>query len=411
MGLAGYAAREVARSAMRAQTRPAPARHPGTVAVPAAGPAATVALRPTAPSSNPADGVQALGLLSRFHQHYDYWEAPEYADLLAAWELQCAAVEDDGAPIWRAVPRLIVAGMYGNGKSGTLDQIAMATGTSVLVKTTYPGIRDRIGKHRKPVVLDDAQMTFGAGRKSEDVRLIINAHTRGRTIADGRDGEVPVYGQVAMAGLSAMLTGKVSVQIQDTLSRCFVLFKARKPKGHHVPEVTDAAEERVRDALVPAMREWCATYRPTLRERAAWFGEGNPTGLPDLGGGGRGNDQLARPLLAVCDVATALAHKAWRDSGEDGKFPAELNWSERIRRALIFVSGVPEPVEDEGSPLDGVSAAFDQMWAGDAQEPEVDPAGPDAPAAAGAVDWQAAEMAQALAADAADAASAQIWED
>jgi hypothetical protein len=405
MGLVGYAAREVARSAVRAQTRPAPARHAGTVAVPAAGPAATVAARPTAPSSNPADGVQALGLLSRFHQHYDYWEAPEYADLLAAWELQCAAIEDDGSPIWRAVPRIIVAGEYGNGKSGTLDQVAMATGTSVLVKCTYPGIRDRIGRDRKVCILDDAQITFGAGRKSEDVRLIINSHTKGRTIQDGKNGEMNVTGQVAMAGLAKLLTGKVRFAIEDTLSRCFVLWKARKPKGHHVPEVTDAAEEQVRDKLVPAMREWCTTYRPTLRERAAWFGEGHPTGLPDLGGGGRGNDQLARPLLAVCDVATALAHKAWRDSGKDeDDFPAEHNWSERIRRALIFVSGVPEPVEDEESPLDGVSAEFDRMWAGDEAAPQADPVDP-----AGDVgDWRAAEMAEALSADAADA---QIWED
>jgi hypothetical protein len=322
-----------------------------------------------ATSSNPADGLHALSLLSRFHQHYDYWEAPEYADLLAAWELQCAAVEDDGSPIWRALPRLIVAGMYGNGKSGTLDQIAMATGSSVLVKCTYPGIRDRIGKDRKPVILDDAQMTFGAGKKSEDVRLVINAHTRGRTIQDGRHGELTVTGQCAMAGLSTMLTGKVSHAIEDTLSRCFVLHKARKPKGYHVPEVTDAAEEQVRDKLVPAMREWAMAYRDTLRERAAWFGEGNPTGLPDLGGGGRGNDQLARPLLAVCDVATALAHKAWRESGKpEEEFPPDWDWSERIRKALVFVSGVPEPVEDEESPLDGVSAAFDAMWATDSGE-------------------------------------------
>jgi hypothetical protein len=407
MGLAGYAARTAVRSAVRsAQTRPAPARHPGTVAVPAAGPAATVAAQAVAPSSNPADGVQALGLLSRFHQHYDYWEAPEYADLLAAWELQCAAMEDDGSPIWRAVPRIIVAGMYGNGKSGTLDQIAMATGTTVLLKTTFAGIRDKIGKDRQVAILDDAQITFGAGKKSEDVRMMVNAHTKGRAVRDA-SGEVSAYGQLAMAGLSKMLTGKVAFAIEDTLSRCFVLFKARKPKGTHVPEVTDAAEEQVRGKLVPAMREWCTTYRDTLRERAAWFGEGNPTGLPDLGGGGRGNDQLARPLLAVCDVATALAHKAWRESGEDeADFPAEHNWSERIRRALIFVSGVPEPVEDEESPLDGVSAAFDQMWAGDAQEPEVDPVGPDE-----GEDWRAAEMAEALNADAADNRSTQIWED
>jgi hypothetical protein len=218
-------------------------------------------------------------------------------------------------------------------------------------------------------------MTFGAGRKSEDVRLIINAHTKGRAIADGRDGEVPVYGQVALAGLAALLTGKVSRHIEDTLSRCFVLWKERKPKGYHVPEITDAAEAQVREKVVPAMREWCGTYRGLLKGRAAWFGEGNPTGLPDLGGGGRGNDQLARPLLSVCDVATALAHEAWRQSGSDEPFPAEHNWAERIRKALIFASSVPEPVEDEESPLDGVESAFGQMWA----EGEV-------PAADGSVD-------------------------
>src|SRR6185312_1238583 len=198
---------------------------------------------------------------------------------------------------------------------------------------------------------------FGAGRKSEDVRLVINAHTKGSEVEDG-NGEVSVYGQVAMAGLPSMLTGKVSTAIEDTLSRCFVLWKTRKPKGYHVDEVTDATEAKVRDELVPAMREWCMTYRDMLKARAAWFGAGNPTGLPDLGGGGRGNDQLARPLLSACDVATAKAHQAWREAGNDAEdFPAEYRWDLRIRQALIFVSNVPEVVEDGESPLDGIEWA------------------------------------------------------
>ena len=330
---------------------------------PAAG---TVALREQGAlekSCQATDGVKALSLLSGLHQHYDYWEAPEYADLLAAWELQTHAVEDVGSPIWRAVPRLIVAGMHGTGKDGTMAQIAAACGTNVLMKVTYPGIRDAIGLDKETVILNEAQMTFGAGRKSEDVRVVINAHVKGNMIRDGKNGKMNVFGQAAMAGLPKLLTGKLSIAIEDTISRCFILWKVRKPKGYHVPEVTEAAEAQVREKVVPAMREWCGTYRAALKGRAEWFGEGNSTGLPDLGGGGRGNDQLARPLLAVCDVATALAHKAWRESGSDEPFPPEHNWADRIRKALIFVSNVPEPVEDEESPLDGVESAFGEMWA------------------------------------------------
>jgi len=368
---------------MRAGIRQASAaRATSAVAVPArsavtqaAGSTSVVARREDAgaleKSIQPTDGVGALTLLSRFHQHYDYWEAPEYADLLAAWELQNAAMEDDGSPIWRAVPRIIVAGMHGTGKDNTMAQIAAACGTNVLMKTTYPGIRDAIGLDRETVILNEAQITFGAGRKSEEVRLIVNAHVKGNMIRDGKHGKLNVFGQVAMAGLPKLLTGRVSHEIEDTLSRCFVLWKVRKPKGYHVPEVTDAAEAQVREKMVPAMREWCYTYRGMLKGRAAWFGEGNPTGLPDLGGGGRGNDQLARPLLSVCDVATALAHKAWRDSGSAEPFPAEQDWAGRIRKALIFASSVPEPVEDEDSPLDGVESAFSQMWAEDGSEAPV----------------------------------------
>ena len=318
-----------------------------------------------APSCQPTDGVNALTLLSRFHQHYDYWTAPEYADLLAAWELQTHALDDLGIPIWRALPRLIVAGIHGTGKDGTMAQIAAACGTNVLMKVTYPGIRDAIGLDKETVILNEAQMTFGAGRKSEDVRVVINAHVKGNMIRDGKHGKMNVFGQAAMAGLPRLVTGKLSHEIEDTISRCFILWKERKPKDHHVPEVSEAAEAQVREKLVPAMREWCYTYRGKLKDRAAWFGEGNPTGLPDLGGGGRGNDQLARPLLSVCDVATYLAHKAWRESGSDEPFPAEQNWAERIRKALIFASNVPEPVDDEDSPLDGVESAFGQMWAED----------------------------------------------
>lgn len=311
--------------------------------------------RPQAPSCQPTDGVKGLTLLSEFHQRYDYWEHPEYADLLAAYDFQTHAREDDGSPIWRALPRVIVAGMHGTGKDGTMAQIAAACGTNVLTKVTYPGIRDAIGLDRETVILNEAQMTFGAGKKSEDVRIIINAHVKGNMIRDGKHGKMNVHGHVAMAGLPKLLTGKVSHEIADTLSRCFILWKVRKPKDYFVPEVTDAAEAQVRETIVPSMREWCMAYRPLLKGRAAWFGAGNPTGLPDLGGGGRGNDQLARPLLSVCDAATALAFEAWTEAGNDGAdFPPEQNWAERIRKALIFVSGVPEPVDDEESPLDGV---------------------------------------------------------
>jgi hypothetical protein len=302
------------------------------------------------------DGVKALSKLSEFHQHYDYWEHSEYADLLAAYDLMTHAREDDGTPVWRAVPRLIVAGMHGTGKDGTMAQIAAACATSVLMKTTYPGIRDCIGLDKEVAILNEAQITFGAGRRSEDVRLIVNAHVKGNMIRDGKNGKMNVFGHVVMAGLPKLLTGKVSHEIADTISRCFILWKVRKPKDYFVPEVTDAVEAQVREIMVPAMREWCMSFRGLLKGRAAWFGAGNPTGLPDLGGGGRGNDQLARPLLSVCDVATALAHKAWREAGNDpADFPPGQNWAERIRKALIFASGVPEPVDDEESPLDGVS--------------------------------------------------------
>jgi hypothetical protein len=324
----------------------------------------------TLPSCAPTDGIKALMNLARFHTHYDYWNDPEYADLLAAWELQCHAVEDDGSPIWRALARLIVAGPPGNGKSCTLDQIAVAVGTKVLVECTYPGIRDRIAKDHQVCILDDAQLTFGTtGKASGKVRLAVNTHTKNRVTQDGRNGELGLYGQMAMAGLSSLLAGKVAFEIADTLSRCFVLHKPRKPKGYHVPEVSDAAETIVREKVVPPAREWCATYRDALRARAAWFGEGNPTGLPDLGGGGRGNDQLARSLLAVCDVATYLARKAWREAIEEGnvaedeEFPQEWDWSARIRKALVFVSGVPAPVEGAESPLDEAAAAFEELWA------------------------------------------------
>lgn len=323
-----------------------------------------------AKNCNPADGVGALCLLSDFHQHYDYWEAPEFADVLAAWEMQNAATLDDGSPIWRAVPRIIVAGMHGTGKDGTMAQIAAACDSSVLMKVTYPGIRDCIAQDREAAILNEAQATFGpTGAAAKDVRVVVNAHVKGNTIRDGRHGKMNVFGQVAMAGLPKLLTGKLAHEIEDTLSRCFILWKNRKPKGYIIPEMTDAAEDKIRKRLVPRMREWCAANREDLRARAAWFGAGNPTGLPDLGGGGRGNDQLARPLLAVCDVATAMAYHAWcemRAAGkvaDDAKFPAEWNWAERIRKAIVFVSGVPEITDDEDAPLGDLAAEFGDEWA------------------------------------------------
>jgi len=361
------ASRPAVFATLQAQAEQAVNGHQGMpraeVAIPAAG---RVAYRATPPavvvserSCDPADGVEALNLMSRFFAHYDHFPGPASADLLAAWSLQTHAVNDAGEPIWRALPRLIVAGPYGCGKSGTLDNIAMATGTTVLIKVSYAGIRNRIGKSHLPAILDDAQLTFGAGRKSEDVRLVINAHTRGREAEDGA-GAVSTYGQVAMAGLPKLLTGKVSHEISDTLSRCFVLWKERKPKDMHIPEVSDAGEALMRDKAVPGMREWCASFRDLLKARSAEFGDGAPTGLPDLGDGGRGNDQLARPLLTVCDVATSLVPEEVRDTT-----PEEVwNWSERIRRALIHVSGAAAPVAEK-SQIGGVSAAFEELWAGD----------------------------------------------
>ena len=370
LGAAGTALRVSEQIARLADDQRALRGHPGTVAVPGASqPAAQRGSQ--AKSAGPGDGIAALTMMSRFFAHYDYWADPAYADVLAAWCLQTHAIEDDGPPIWRAVPRIIVAGMHGTGKDGTMAQIAAACGTSVLMKVTFPGIRDCIGQDKETVILNEAQATFGAGRKSEDVRMIINAHVKGLKVRDGRQGKINVYGQVAMAGLPRLLTGRLSHEIEDTLSRCLILWKERKPKGMHVPEVSDAAEELMRGKYVPGMREWCLSYRDELRARAAEFGQGAATGLPDLGGGGRGNDQLARPLLAVCDVATRLLTEAASPEvleAMEADQARAWDWSARIRRALIYVSGVPEPMDgdQDRSTLASAEAELDALWANDA---------------------------------------------
>jgi hypothetical protein len=262
-----------------------------------------------APRRPEIDGARLLEQIGLFIIDHVALPSPAAAVALTLWAAHERARDADGQLIWRASPRLLLTSSEnGAGKSTALDVLAILCQSRAgrIGTVTAPGLAQLVGRLREVALLDEAQLTFGAGRRAEQVRLIINSgYTRRGHCLTGQGGKTsltPVFGACALAGLDSLIHG-TDGRLADTLSRCIIVRMQRPPR--RMPELDERGE--IRGArLAAALAAWTASERDTLRRAALDLADAAADGSDGLDGladdGGR-TVQLWRALLSVADTA------------------------------------------------------------------------------------------------------------
>lgn len=287
------------------------------------GPAALVK-----PGQPRVDGGAALGFARQLLDRYVWWPGEHALDAVTLWAAHAAARDAAGDLIWRASPRLLVtAAQPGAGKSTVLDLLALLThADGRMPKVTARALAHVVGRSKKVALLDEAQLTFGAGRRSEDVRAVINGgYTRRASwgaMSGSTNDAVPVFGAIAMAGTDGLITD-TSGRLADTLQRCIIV--RMRPATRRVPELDERGED-IGELIGTALSAWTAQAGADLKDTARALADA--PGEFDAGDGGR-HAQIWRPLLACADVAGG-------------------RWPEAARAAMAELSGTGA-ARDEGA--------------------------------------------------------------
>lgn len=269
---------------------------------------------------------------------------------LTLWAAHTFYREDSGELAFKVTPRAwLLSRDPGSAKSLVLVLLALVSYkvSSIEIEPTGPGLKMVIGRERGSAFLDEGDILFGAGKRREEVRAILNAgYSRigfGGTVTNGMGGSpnrVRVFGPVACAALDVIET-RTDDHLKALLERGVKIRmrKASKAAVKALPRLEDdlvmgTAEEEAeigRNAL-----EWLAGQTwdqviadpdtakaarlllpDTLDSRAAQIW--NPLARVALAVGGEWPDRCAHAALvlsggrgtpAPTDFAAAFGHRS-----------------------------------------------------------------------------------------------------
>jgi Protein of unknown function (DUF3631) len=271
-----------------------------------------------------------LGFFARF-------PSPAALDAVTLWAAHTHMRDEKGVLVFRATPRLgLFSSEPGSGKGLVLELLMdiVPNCFGLDLEPTQAGLVHTLNDEHATVLLDEADIMFGAGSRKEGVRAVLNGGTyRYGTILNGRGGKtnrVPVFGPVAVAGLDTM-----EKDTGDKLTAMWTRFvKIRMVKvtgADKPPRRTPKSYEAVAKA-----KGWLELWASQVRDEvAAAFPE-----MPDEDMEGRTEDIWA-PLFAVADAA-----------GGD--------WPSRARAACLELAlARPGDTRDLAAEFEEFAASFD----------------------------------------------------
>jgi hypothetical protein len=137
-------------------------------------------------------------------------------NVCAFWAMHQAARNKKNELIWYATPRLFfLSNEPGAGKSRSLEIQHILSGAKddnvPMIEMTFPVVAHMLGKEKYAAFLDEGDILFGAGRRKESLRAILNGgyRKRGGVVSHMRGSKretIPVFGPVALAGLDVLET-------------------------------------------------------------------------------------------------------------------------------------------------------------------------------------------------------------
>ena len=164
-----------------------------------------------APRELPFTGADVLGWTRGFLDRYGCYPSGAALDAITLWAMHAHYRDEAGRLALAATPRLLLmSSQPGSGKLTVLEML------NVLCPWTYgldseptaAGLAHSIDKEHATVLLDEADVLLGAGRRKEAVRAVINAgYTPNGSMLRMRGSKaerVKVFGPLALAGLDVM---------------------------------------------------------------------------------------------------------------------------------------------------------------------------------------------------------------
>ncbi len=313
-------------------------------AAPAAVPARAVAARPgtalaTRAGRGSVDGARVLGYARQLLTRYARFPSAAAADAATLWAAHAHARDKDGTLVWQATPRLmLLSSEPGSGKSRVLELLGWLCPSTFGLDTepTAAGLAWTLSAEHATGLIDEADVLFGAGKRRESIRAILNSgYRRNGTILRMRGGKGErqrVFGPVALAGLDVLQTS-TGESLAPLFSRAIVV-RMRKA-AEAVPPLDRegcAAAARIRTAL--------ALWTAGVRDEAAQAQPGLPAWLMNRPA------EIWTPLLAIADAAGS-------------------GWPERAREACeelarySDIAGERDDDDDIMAGLAGITAGWD----------------------------------------------------
>ncbi len=313
-------------------------------AAPAAVPARAVAARrgtalATRAGRGSVDGARVLGYARQLLTRYARFPSAAAADAATLWAAHAHARDKDGTLVWQATPRLmLLSSEPGSGKSRVLELLGWLCPSTFGLDTepTAAGLAWTLSAEHATGLIDEADVLFGAGKRRESIRAILNSgYRRNGTILRMRGGKGErqrVFGPVALAGLDVLQTS-TGESLAPLFGRAIVI--RMRIAAEAVPPLDRegcAAAARIRTALAlwtAGVRDEAAQARPEL---PAWL-MNRPA-------------EIWTPLLAIADAAGG-------------------GWPERAREACeelarySDIAGERDDDDDIMAGLAGITAGWD----------------------------------------------------
>jgi len=286
-------------------------------------------------------------LRDKWFGRYARFPSPAALDAVTLWTAHAHMRDENGVLVTSASPRLyLLSSEPGSGKSHVLELIGMIAPAcyGLDLEPTAAGLAHSIAREHATILIDEADVLFGAGARKAALRAIINGgYTRHGTVLNGKGSKasrIPVFGALALAGLDILEKGT-----GDTMTALLtrgIKIRMRKATGDGRP----AKLTRSSECEAVKAQGWLELWASQVRDEVADAEPEIPEGIE-----GRA-EQIWEPLLAIADAA----------GGE---------WPERARAACLELAlALPAPpAEDEGDEADEF-AAFAASFGTD------EPAGP-----------------------------------
>jgi hypothetical protein len=155
-------------------------------------------------------------LAEEWFSHYAVLPSMAAETFVTLWSAHTHYRKDDGTLAHKVTPRAwLLSSEPGSGKSLLLELMALVSHNvkSIEIEPTAPGLKMIIGNEKSGAYLDEGDILFGAGKRKEDVRAILNAGYSavglGGSVTNGIGGgpnRTRIFGEVALAGLDTLET-------------------------------------------------------------------------------------------------------------------------------------------------------------------------------------------------------------